>query len=184
MRWLRYLALLAVVAVSGCATLETSETYLVQPDGPYQLDTGDVVRIAVYGEDQLSDLFKVDDAGELSLPLIGAVEVRGLTTREAAGRIGSVLAQGFIRVPDVAVEVAEYRPFYIQGEVAGSGQYPYAYGMTVRAAVSTAGGYTATANRTAVIIYRRQGDQMVKGRVGLDFLIYPGDTIVVEERFF
>ncbi|HUV32097.1 MAG TPA: polysaccharide biosynthesis/export family protein [Devosiaceae bacterium] len=184
MRWLRFLAFFTLVGVAGCATSPTPETYLVQPEGVYRLDTGDVVRLAVYGEDQLSDLFKVDDAGQLSLPLIGSVGVRGLTTREAAGRIGSALAQGFIRTPDVAVEVAEYRPFYIQGEVASSGQYAYVYGMSVRAAVSTAGGYTDTANRTAVIIYRRQGDQMVKGRVGLDFLIYPGDAIVVEERFF
>lgn len=183
MRWLRLVALLAVVAVAGCATT-ASESYLLEPEGPYRLDTGDAVRLTVYGEEQLSDVFRVDDAGQLSLPLVGAVAVRGLTTREAAAQIGAVLAQGFIRTPDVAVEVAEYRPFYIQGEVAGSGQYPYVYGMTVRAAVSTAGGYTDTANRTLAVVYRRQGDTMVKGRVGLDFQIYPGDTVVIEERFF
>lgn len=183
MRWLRFLALMALCALSGCATT-SPDTYLVQPDGPYRLDTGDIVRLTVYGEDQLSNNFQVDDAGQLSLPLVGSVEVRGLTTREAASRIGAVLAQGFIRIPDVAVEVAEYRPFYIQGAVNASGKYVYVYGMTVRAAIATAGGYTDTANRTAATIYRKQGDQMARGRVGLDFLIYPGDTIVIEERTF
>ncbi len=182
MRWLRYLAVSALVVIAGCASTKT-DVYLAQPEGPYQLDTGDVVRLSVYGETALSEQFRVDDAGQLSLPLVGPVEVRGLTTRETARRIGGRLAQGYIRNPDVAVEVAEYRPFYIQGEVASSGQYPYVYGMTVRAAISTAGGYTATANRSTVTIYRRRGDNIVKGRVDLDFLIYPGDTIVIEERF-
>lgn len=183
MRWQRFLAVSALVVIAGCASTKP-DAYLVQPEGPYQLDTGDVVRLAVYGEAALSDVYRVDDAGQLSLPLVGSVEVRGLNTREAAGRIGARLAQGYIRNPDVAVEVAEYRPFYIQGEVNASGKYPYVYGMTVRAAVSTAGGYTAVANRSTATIYRRQGDRMVKGRVDLDFLIYPGDTIVIEQRFF
>lgn len=183
MRRLRALALLALVALAGCATT-AAETYLVQPDGPYRLDTGDVVRLTVYGEDQLSNTFSVDDAGQLSLPLVGPVEVRGLTTREAATRIGGSLAQGYIRTPDVAVEVATYRPFFIQGAINSSGQYSYVYGMTVRAAIATAGGYTNTANRTTATIYRKQHDQMVRGIVDLDFLIYPGDTIVIEERAF
>ena len=92
-------------------------------------------------------------------------------------------AEGYIREPSVAVEIEGYRPFFIQGAVETAGQFPYVYGMTVRAAISTAGGYTDTASRKDAIIYRRQGNQMVKGSVNLDFPIYPGDTIVVPERW-
>jgi polysaccharide biosynthesis/export protein len=89
-----------------------------------------------------------------------------------------------MRNPNVAVEVAEYRPFFIQGEVTNSGKFPYVYGMTARAAVSTAGGFKDTADRSGVIIYRREGDQMMKTKVSLDFPIQPGDTVVVGERWF
>jgi len=58
------------------------------------------------------------------------------------------------------------------------------FGMTARAAISTAGGFSDTADRNQVVVYRRQGNQMVKGSVDLDFPIYPGDTIVVTERWF
>jgi polysaccharide export outer membrane protein len=88
-----------------------------------------------------------------------------------------------MRNPNVVVEVAEYRPFFIQGEVTTSGQFPYVYGMTVRAAISTAGGFKDTADRGSVTLYRRQGTQMMKTRVNLDFPIQPGDTVVVSERW-
>ena len=89
-----------------------------------------------------------------------------------------------MRNPDVAVEVADYRPFFIQGAVKNAGQFPYVYGMTVRAAISTAGGFSDTADRNRAMVYRRQGDQMAKGTVDLDFPIFPGDTIVILERWF
>ena len=55
--------------------------------------------------------------------------------------------------------------------------------MTIRAAISTAGGFSDTADRARAIVYRRQCKEMVKGTVGLDFPIYPGDTIVISERW-
>lgn len=183
MRWLHVIALSTVLAVSGCATTRPS-TYLVETKGPYQLDTGDIVRVSVYGDAELSKTYKVDDSGSIAFPLVGAVQVRGSTTKDAANRLSRALANGYMRNPDVAVEIDQYRPFYIQGEVKNSGQFPYVYGMTVRAAISTAGGYSETADRGKAIVYRRQGDQMAKGPVDLDYPIYPGDTIVVSERWF
>ncbi|WP_410960009.1 polysaccharide biosynthesis/export family protein, partial [Salmonella sp. SAL4434] len=90
-----------------------------------------------------------------------------------------VLADGFVRNPDVAVEIETYRPFFIQGAVKTGGQFPYVSGMTVRAAVSTAGGYSDTAQRQRATIDRKVGDQMQKSVVDLDFPIFPGDTIVI-----
>lgn len=182
MNWLRSAAILLLVLLAACASTQ-SATYLVETKGPYLLDSGDAVRVTVYGDQNLTNTYKVDDSGAVSLPLVGAVNVRGQTTQAASSRIAGALANGYLRSPNVAVEVSEYRPFFIQGEVSNGGQFPYVYGMTVRAAVATAGGFTETADRDRAIVYRRQGNQMVKGNVDLDFPIFPGDTIVILERW-
>jgi polysaccharide export outer membrane protein len=182
MRWLRLLVLLFLLPLAACAV--TPSTYRVDTAGPYRLNTGDVLRVTVYGDTSLSTTYKVDDSGAVAFPLVGPVRVAGLTTDQAADRISAALARGYMRNPNVAVEVADYRPFFIQGEVTTSGQFTYVYGMTVRAAISTAGGFKDTADRSGVTIYRREGSQMMKSRVGLDFPIKPGDTIVVGERWF
>jgi len=183
MRWLPILAILVLPSLAACASTRPA-TYLVETKGPYQLDTGDTVSVRVYGDTELSSTYKIDDSGAIAFPLVGPVQVRGTTTNVAAGRLAAALANGYMRNPNVAVEVAEYRPFFIQGEVKNAGQFQYVYGMTVRAAISTSGGFSETADRNRAIVYRRQGDQMVKGNVDMDFPIYPGDTIVISERWF
>ena len=183
MRWLPILTIVLTLPLAGCTTTRPA-TYLVETKGPYQLDTGDAVRVTVYGDEELSDTYRIDDSGAIAFPLVGPVQVRGQTTKMAAARVAGALANGYMRNPDVAVEVAEYRPFSIQGEIGNSGQFPYVFGMTVRSAISVAGGFSDTADRNQAVVYRRQGDQMVKGSVNLDFPIFPGDTIVVQERWF
>ncbi len=183
MRWLPILAVVLTLPLANCATTRPA-TYLVETKGPYQLDTGDTVRVSVYGDEELSDTYRIDDSGAIAFPLVGPVQVRGQTTKMAASRLAAALANGFMRNPDVAVEVAEYRPFFIQGEVGNAGQFPYVFGMTVRSAISVAGGFSDTADRNKAVVYRRQGNEMAKGSVDLDFPIYPGDTIVVQERWF
>ncbi len=183
MRWLRLILIVLVFPLAGCAAVPRQASYPVETSGPYTLDTGDIVRVGVYGDAELSDLYRVEDSGSISFPLVGPVNVRGLTTQAAAARITAALARGFMRNPNVAVEISQYRPFYIQGEVSASGQYAYVYAMTVRAAISTAGGFTDTADRTNVILYRPRNGEMTRGKVGLDFPIQPGDTIVVRDRW-
>jgi polysaccharide biosynthesis/export protein len=181
MRWLRLFLLFVLIPLAGCAI--NGQSYWVDTAGPYQLNTGDVVRVTVYGDKDLTNTYKIDDAGAISFPLVGPIHVAGATTESAAKRLSAALANGFMRNPNVAIEVAEYRPFFIQGEVTTSGQFPYVYGMTVRAAISTAGGFKDTADRSRVTIFRRNGDRMMKTKVGLDFPIQPGDTVVVAERW-
>jgi len=183
MRWLPIFMIALMLPLAACATTRPA-TYLVETKGPYQLDTGDAVRVTVYGDEELSDTYRIDDSGAIAFPLVGPVQVRGMTTNVAAGRLAAALANGYMRNPDVAVEVAEYRPFFIQGEVKNAGQFQYVYGMTVRAAISTSGGFSDTADRSRAVVYRRQGNEMVKGTVELDFPIYPGDTVVILERWF
>lgn len=182
MHWLRLLLLFVLVPLAGCAVMPAD--YPVATSGPYQLNTGDAVRVTVYGDTTLTNTYKIDDSGAISFPLVGPVHVAGSTTEQAASHLAAALAHGFMRNPNVVVEVADYRPFFIQGEVTTSGQFPFVYGMTVRSAVSIAGGFKDTADRSGVVIYRRNGSQMMKSVVGLDFPVQPGDTIVVGERWF
>ena len=183
MRWFRLLLVLLVVPLAACSLNGRAGTYLVDTKGPYLLDTGDVVRVTVYGDESLNKTYKVDDAGAISFPLVGPVPVRGKTAEQAGSAIAAALANGFMRNPNVAAEIDTYRPFFIQGAVKNAGQFTYVYGMTVRAAISTAGGYADSANRNTAVIYRQQGKTMVKGSVGLDYPIFPGDTIVVLDRW-
>lgn len=182
MRIARWFVLFLPLFLAACAHGRPA-TYLVEQTGPYGLDSGDVVRVTVFGEPELTNTYRLDDTGAISMPLVGTVPARGTTTEMLASSITGALANGFMRSPNVAVEVAEYRPYFIQGAVRNSGQFTYVYGMTIRAAISTAGGHTETADRNNAIIYRRQGTEMVKGSVGLDFPILPGDTVVISERW-
>ncbi len=182
MRWLQLCLILVLLPLAACSYNKVN-TYALEPHPAYTLDGGDVLRITVYGDDSLSRTYKVDDAGTIAFPLVGPVQVRGLTTEAAAGALAAALANGFMRHPNVTAEIDTYRPFFIQGAVKNGGQFPYVSGMTVRAAISTAGGYSDTANRSRALIYRKQGDAMAKQNVDLDFPITPGDTIVIAERW-
>lgn len=182
MRSLRQLSLMILVLLAGCAVSPRAEYLPAAQQEPYALDTGDVVRVSVYGEPELTNSYRVDDGGALSLPLVGNVPVRGRTTQLAAIAITSALKSGFIREPSVAVEIETYRPFYIQGGVVSAGQYPYVYGMTLRAAISTAGGFSDLAAPRYATLYRRVGSATIEQVVSMDFLIRPGDSIVVPGR--
>ena len=114
MRWLPLLTVMLTLSLTACASTRPA-TYLVETKGPYQLDTGDAVRVTVYGDDQLTDTYRIDDSGAIAFPLVGPVRVRGLTTAMASASLAGALANGYMRNPNVAVEVAEYRPFFILG---------------------------------------------------------------------
>ena len=183
MRWLQFCLLLVLLPLAACSLNGKTTTYSLEPRSVYTLGGGDTIRVKVYGDETVTGSYKVDDAGTVSMPLIGQVQVSGRTTAQAAAAIAAQLANGFVRTPDVAVEVETYRPFFIQGAVKGGGQFPYVSGLTIRAAVSTAGGYSDTAQRQRATIYRKVGDRMQKSVVDLDFPIFPGDTIVISERW-
>ena len=156
----------------------------VIPNETYTLDSGDHVRIIVFGQDNLSNVYSVDGSGAVALPLIGPVRARGLTTFELAGEIARDLKRKYVKDPKVTVEVATYRPFFILGEVNKPGQYPYVSAMSVEAAVAIAEGYTERAKKRFVRLTRRFGGVMSTVMVPADYPVQPGDTIYVLERFF
>lgn len=153
-------------------------------DGPYLLDTGDRLRVFVYGQPDLSRLYTVDHTGKIVVPLIGRVTARGRTIYSVARAIRTRLARRFVRDPQVTVDVHQNRPFFILGEVRSPGQYPYVNGMTVKTAVAIAGGYSERAKVTIARITRRINGVVEVLDVPSDYVLTPGDTIEVPERFF
>jgi polysaccharide export outer membrane protein len=151
---------------------------------PYTLDSGDRLRITVFGQDGLTNSYAVDAAGHITMPLIGPVAARGLTPDQLSQSISERLAQGYIREPHVALEIEAYRPFFILGEVATPGQYAYVANMTVETAVAIAGGFAPRAQTGKVTLSRNFGGQTSKATVPLTTPIRPGDTIRVQERWF
>jgi polysaccharide export outer membrane protein len=151
---------------------------------PYTLDSGDKLRIVVFGQDGLSNSYIVDAGGAITMPLIGAVPARGSTPDELTRTIAEKLRRGFIREPHVAIEIDTYRPFFILGEVTAPGQYAYVPNMTAETAVAIAGGFTPRAYRWEIRIRRTAGGQTFTAKVPLRYPVRPGDNITIEERWF
>ncbi len=149
-------------------------------DAPYHLDAGDRLRVVVFGQEGLTNTYAIDAGGAITMPLIGAVAARGKTPAGLAADIAARLRNGYIREPSVAVEVESYRPFFILGEVAAPGQYPYVPNMSVESAVAIAGGFSPRARRDSVTLTHNASRVVVP----LGTSISPGDTVLVGERWF
>jgi polysaccharide export outer membrane protein len=153
-------------------------------DTAYQLDAGDKLRVVVYGQEGLTNTYAIDAGGSITMPLIGSVPARGRTPAGLAAEISAKLRRGYIREPSVAVEVESYRPFFILGEVAAPGQYPYVPNMTVESAVAIAGGFSPRALRDRVTLTHTDPSGSARAIVPLGTAISPGDTVLVGECWF
>lgn len=162
----------------------TGPKAVAESDGPYLLDSGDRLRIFVYGQPNLSRTYIVDHAGQIPIPLIGTVSARGLTTNGLASVIRDRLGAEFVRDPQVTVDILQNRPFFILGEVRNAGQYPYVSGMTVETAVAIAGGYSERASQRTFRITRRIDGLVEEIDAPSDYVVKAGDTVFVYERFF
>ena len=169
----------------ACAPQYAASDYtLAEPAGPYRLASGDRLRIIVFGQDNLSNIYAVDGSGRISMPLINTVEAQGRTTQQLAQAIEAKLRGGYLREPKVSVEVDTYRPFFVLGEVTNSGQFPFVNGMTMQTAVAIAGGFTPRGQRNYAEVTRLMDGQLVTGTVPITYPVRPGDTIVIKERWF
>ncbi len=150
----------------------------------YRLGPGDRLGINVFNNPDLTGEFQIDGQGRISIPLLGQVQAANMTITE----LQELLIQkfnDFIVDPRVSVEVLNYRPFYIYGQVNKPGSYPYVSGVTARQAVAIAGGFTRRADEDTVLVIRYDQDgRRVEVESPLDAPILPGDTIEVERRLF
>lgn len=179
------LACAASLAASGCAPRAPVALALLEESPPteYQLSSGDRLRIIVFGQDSLSNIYGVDAQGRVSMPLIGDIPAVGRTTREMERAIEGKLRGGYLREPRVSVEIDAYRPFFVLGEVNTAGQFPYVAGMTAQTAVAIAGGFSPRAFQQTAEITRVINGVPVTGTVPITTPIRPGDTVVIRERW-
>lgn len=154
-----------------------------EPDS-YRLSADDQISVTVFNEADLSiDRVRIGSTGTISMPLLGQVDIDNLTATEVERKLSTLLLDGYLKKPNVTVTITEYRPFYINGEVAKPGSYPYRKGLTVQKAVVLAGGFTERAAKSGISLVSEEDTQFEKP-VSLSDSIQPGDVITVDESFF
>ncbi len=185
MRFLQILLIAsAAVWLGGCSRSQPVVEVATTSSIPYTLDNGDRLRIEVFGQRNLSNTYAVDGDGAISMPLIGPVEVRGLTTAQTEILLERKLGTRYLRNPNVTVEIQRHRPFFVLGEVARSGQFAFVSGMTAQTAIAIAGGFTPRANKKLIRVSRKWNKKIVQFDAPLTYQVLPGDTILVTERYF
>ena len=172
--WVMSYASFAQGSTSGTSHLST-----------YRLGSGDVVSIRVLGEDDLKrEKIRLSDAGTISFPIIGEIRVLGKRVAELEALIANGLRGKYLLNPVVSVTIEEYRPFFVNGQVEKSGAYPYQPGLTIRKAVSLAGGFKERASKEKIFVIHEDDKTQTAVKVDQSALVRPGDIITVEESFF
>lgn len=176
-----------VTLTANTATAEPSFRFgsaAQSADASYRLGTGDKVRVIVFKEEDLGGQFQIDDAGYIRLPLIGPLKAAGYSPRDLETLIASALGNGYLTAPRVSVEVTDYRPFYIIGEVNKPGPYAYVNNMTALNAVALGGGYTAEAGDSSLYIRHEGEKDEQKYAADATTKIHPGDVVRVPRTAF
>ncbi len=150
----------------------------------YKLGSGDKISIQVFGEDDLSVESLLSDAGTISYPFLGEIPVLNFTVGELQNTIAAGLKDGYLIDPRVSVTITEYRQFYVNGEVENAGGFSFVPGLSVRKAISLAGGFTDRASRTKIYIISDADNSKTPKLTTLDKQVKPGDIITVEQSFF
>lgn len=180
-------ALLASVGVviAACTSGHDLQPLPDYQSGIYRLGAGDLLRVLTFGEEQLTGEFRVDDQGQIAMPLIGSIPATGKTAKQLESDISRALVKGdFLKKPHVTIEVIAYRPIFVLGEVSKPGQYPYQPGMTFLTAVAVAGGFTYRAVESYGEVVRSTRGVATTGRVTSNTFLAPGDVVQVLERYF
>jgi protein involved in polysaccharide export with SLBB domain len=171
-------------ATSPAGTASVPQTAAQSVDDSYHLGSGDRIHIGVFGQSDLNGDYVVDGGGSVQLPLIGSVRAAGLTVAEFQKQLISKYSDGYLVNPNVEVDVVNYRPFYIIGEIKAPGQYPYVNGMSILNAVALAGGFTDRADKSEVYIRRNGSAKEIEFPGDETTKVNPGDIVRISERFF
>lgn len=155
-----------------------------QVTNQYRLGPGDKLQVTVFGHQDLSGEFQVDGSGAIALPLIGEVTAGTRTLRQLETEIAAKLKPDYLKNPRVSVQVLNYRPFYILGEVKNPGSYAFVSGMKVINAIALAGGYTYRAREGQLFVTHANDPDRKKIPANHQTAVLPGDVIEVPERFF
>jgi len=175
-----------VRSVSGILLLVCSFLCQAEP-GHYKMGAGDLINISIYDEPDLSLEVRIGLSGQISFPLLGDVEVSGLSPKALEQKLTSGLKGPYLIDPSVTVSIVEYRPFYITGEVEKPGSYAFHPGLTVDKAITISGGFTERASKGSIFVMQDQlgsDEKKQKKEVELFNTIQPGDVLTVEQSFF
>lgn len=181
--------LATILQLGGCYTeygpVVTDSVPVASYNVASHLQTGDQLKVIVFGEDALSGIYDISPAGTISMPLIGPIMAAGRTRAEVERAITSAYTRGkFLQEPKITVSVATFRPIYVLGEVTTPGRYPYTDGLDVLTAVATAGGFTYRASKTTALI-RHPGEEVWQEySLAAPIAVEPGDLIRIPERYF
>ncbi len=176
----------SVLGLSSCSTTSAPVGTEAYTAIEYKLAPGDQLRITVFGEDRFNAEYQVSSAGDLSFPLVGNVPVTGRTVASLQTDLEARLGDGYLNEPRVTVEVLNYRPFFILGEVDRPGKFDFEDDLTAVQAIALAGGFSYRADQRHVYI-RRANDSQEREydlRSARPIYIAPGDTIRIGERYF
>jgi protein involved in polysaccharide export with SLBB domain len=164
--------------------LATAVAFSQPTDSDYRLGPGDQIIITVFGEEDLSMDIRLNDTGRLNYPFLGEIVVEGLTLAELEQLITRGLKDSYVVDPAVTVSIAEYRPFFLNGEVRQPGGIPYQPKLTVERAIALGGGFTERASRSKIEVIRASDPTHEPLRVKLSDPVFPGDIITVKQSFF
>jgi len=153
-------------------------------DTAYILDAGDRVKISVFNQEDLSGEYTLDGQGRFSMPLIGMVEAAGSTPAELEELLVSKFKPDYLVNPRIFIQVMNYRPYYLMGEVNSTGAFQYVSGITYLTAIAIAGGFTYRAKQNYVYVIRADDPSKEEVKLDINEKVQPGDIIRVAERLF
>jgi protein involved in polysaccharide export with SLBB domain len=177
--------LAAVAPLLGCGgSVPGGEPPVPLAGQPVPLGPGDKIHVVVYGQDLMTNDYMVDRDGTVALPLAGRINVGGIVTADAEAAIRKRLSDGIVVDPQVTVDVLQYRPIYVIGEVNKPGAYDYTSNIVMINAVALAGGFTYRASKDGVTVLRGSESSEQRYHAAQTTALQPGDVVVVPERFF
>ncbi len=167
---------LSILAIQFYSTVAFSEEYSLGP--------GDKITIQVFGEPDLSVETLVGDSGTVSYPFLGEIKVKGKSVLQIEDDITQRLKGNYLVDPEVTVSIVSYRQFYVNGHVKRPGGYPFQPRMTVRKAISLAGGFEERANKDRLRVVHADDPDAKSKSIEVDDYVKPGDIIIVKRSFF
>ncbi len=198
-KWM-VLAVAFVLAASLSAQEKEAANYVIGPE--------DVLTVTVFNEPGLSGRFRVENDGHFNYPFLGRIHAGGVTISDVAATLKTKLSEGYLRNPQVTVDVDQFRSqsVFVMGEVRSPGKYVLSGSVSLLEVLAQAGSTTAVAGPEIVILHPKSpvagavtltapGDSEVRrvsmrdiesGRLSENIAIRDGDTIFVPkaDRFF
>jgi len=153
-------------------------------DEEYRLDAGDKIKVSVFGEPDMTVEMRLGSSGDMRYPFLGKIHVAGMTLPELQKKLTRDLANGYLIDPQVRVSMEEFRPFYVSGEVKNPGGYPYQPGLTVRKAISLAGGFSENADENKIFLIYAADELKRESKAILGQKMRPNDILTVKQSFF